>query len=95
MFVGILRPFISIEAREFSVLAITEGIWTITFIYSKDKNRHIDIENVNYFSLVAKNLISVLQWSTDKRDDAGVISKQQYSIFNWVMKNIVNSYLTS
>jgi len=85
LFIGVIRPCTNIGVRGIAGSAIAEGIGTIAFTLtdSKDQKHHIEIENVIYLPSAAKNLVSVSQWSADKQDDAGVSSKQQYSIFSW------------
>ena len=65
--------------------AIAEGIVTIELRItdSKGKKHVIRIDKVIHLPSSAKNMISVSQWSVDKQDDAGVMSKQRLSIFNW------------
>ena len=65
--------------------SLAEGIGTVQFtITDEDGIQHtICLNNVIYLPSAAKNLISTSQWSREKQDDCGVLSRQTYSIFMW------------
>ena len=65
--------------------SLAEGIGTVQFtITDEDGIAHtITLSNVIYLSSAAKNLISTSQWSRDRHDDCGVLSREKYSIFMW------------
>ena len=62
-----------------------EGIGTVKFMImdSEGVYREIDLENVVFLPGAAKNLISVSQWSRDRGDDAGVLTRGKFSYFMW------------
>ena len=57
----------------------------VQFIIKDEAGIHhtITLKNVIYLSSVSKNLISASQWSRDKQDDCGVLSREKYKIFMW------------
>ena len=65
--------------------SLAEGIGTIQFTIKDEHNiaHKIELHNVIYLSSAAKNLISTSQWSRDRQDDCGVLSREKYSIFMW------------
>ena len=84
LFAGKIQQCSNIGVRGVSGSAIEDFIRTIEFriTYSKKKKHFIRIDKVIYLPSVSKNLISASQWSVDRQDDDGVISKQQFSVFN-------------
>ena len=85
LFSGKIQQCSNIGVRRVSGLVIAEVIGTIESRITDFKGmRHvIRITKVVYLPSAAKNIISVSQWNINKQDDAGNISKQQFSIFNW------------
>ena len=83
LFVGEIRPISNIGVKGIAGSAKAEGIGTIEFVILDDnKEEHkIRLENVIYLPQAAKNLISISQWSKDKKDNCGVLSRRivQYS----------------
>ena len=49
----------------------------------KDVRQKIQLKNVIYLPESAKNLISTTQWSKEKGDDCGILSRGSYSTFFW------------
>eukprot|EP00957_Ditylum_brightwellii_P119364 9106151-Ditylum_brightwellii.AAC.1 len=43
----------------------------------------IELENVLYIPSIPNNIISISQWSTERKDDCGIMSWGSYSIFLW------------
>lgn len=85
MFVGEIRPISNIGVKRIAGSAKAEGIGTIEFMILHDnKGEHkIRLENVIYLPQAAKNLISISQWAKDKKDNCGVLSRRDCSIFLW------------
>ena len=85
LFVGEIKPISNIGVKGISGSAMAEGIGTIEFtIVDDNKEEHkIRLENVIYLPQAAKNLISISQWAKDKKDNCGVLSRGNCSIFLW------------
>ena len=77
MFVGEIQRCSNIGVSVVYGLAITESIGTIEFKITDSMGRKHDIRINKFIFLLstAKNLISVSQWSVDKQDYVGVMSK--------------------
>eukprot|EP00957_Ditylum_brightwellii_P127357 9711031-Ditylum_brightwellii.AAC.1 len=43
----------------------------------------IELDNVLCISSAPKNLISISQWSEERKDDRGILTRCNYSIFLW------------
>ena len=85
MFAGEIQQCSNIGVRGVAGSVIAEVIGEIEsrIIDSKGMKHVIMINKVVYLPSAAKNRISVSQWSVDKQDDAEIISKKRFSIFNW------------
>eukprot|EP00957_Ditylum_brightwellii_P024589 1857327-Ditylum_brightwellii.AAC.1 len=59
------------------------GIGTIVFQITDSMGRvhTIELENVLYIPDDPKNLISITQWSEERQDNYGILSRDTYSIF--------------
>ena len=64
---------------------MVKGIGTVTFTVTDDQGIEstIKLDNVIHLPEASKNLISISQWSRDRKDDCGVISRGEHSIFMW------------
>ena len=62
-----------------------KGIGTVKFMILDLKGvyHEIVLENVVFLPGAVKNLISVSQWSRDRGDDAGVLTRGKFSYFMW------------
>eukprot|EP00957_Ditylum_brightwellii_P094593 7204765-Ditylum_brightwellii.AAC.2 len=60
-----------------------EGIRTVVFLITDSKGieREIKLENGLYIPDAPKNLISISQWSRERKDNCGVFLRGTYSIF--------------
>ena len=47
------------------------------------KSHTITLHKVIFLPSAAKNLISVSQWSSDRKDDCVITSRGTYSLFTW------------
>eukprot|EP00957_Ditylum_brightwellii_P171549 13060405-Ditylum_brightwellii.AAC.1 len=45
--------------------------------------KNIELENVLYIPSIPNNLISISQWSADRKDDSGILPRGSYSNFLW------------
>ena len=79
------KPSSDIGVKGIAGSSMAEGIGTIQFTITNDTNtKHkIKLDNVIYLLTEANNLISITQWSSDRKDVCGVISRSKYSIFMW------------
>eukprot|EP00957_Ditylum_brightwellii_P131129 10001558-Ditylum_brightwellii.AAC.1 len=61
------------------------GFGTIIFQITDStlEAKTIELENVLYIPSIPKSLISISQWSTERKDDCGILSKGNYSISLW------------
>ena len=85
LFVGDIRPISNIGVKGISGCAQAEGIGTVEFTLLDDKKEehNIRLDNVIYLPVAAKNLISISQWTKDRKDNCGVISRGDCSMFLW------------
>jgi hypothetical protein len=62
-----------------------QGIGTVSFSLKDDAGvtHNIDLQNVIFFPQAAQNLISVSQWSNDRKDNCSVTSRATDSTFTW------------
>eukprot|EP00957_Ditylum_brightwellii_P036750 2783001-Ditylum_brightwellii.AAC.1 len=44
---------------------------------------HVELEDVLYIPDAPKSLISIAQWSEERKDNCGILSQGTYSIFMW------------
>ena len=82
---GTLKPLKDIGVVGVSGKCQAEGMGTVVFDVIDDQGirNKITLERVIYLPSSSKNLISISQWSNDKGDDCGVISRGEYSLFMW------------
>ena len=61
------------------------GEGTIQFKLTDDEGvEHlITLEKVLYLPSAPKNLISVSQWASDRKDNCGITSRENHSVFMW------------
>eukprot|EP00957_Ditylum_brightwellii_P120738 9209970-Ditylum_brightwellii.AAC.1 len=60
------------------------GIGTIFWITDSTlEAMTIELENVLYIPSIPKNLIFISQWTIERKDDCGILSRGNYSIFLW------------
>eukprot|EP00957_Ditylum_brightwellii_P054458 4126087-Ditylum_brightwellii.AAC.1 len=61
------------------------GIGTIVFKITNIalEAKAIELQNFLYMPSIPKNLISISQWSAERKDDCGILSRGSYSIFLW------------
>eukprot|EP00957_Ditylum_brightwellii_P043223 3275593-Ditylum_brightwellii.AAC.3 len=61
------------------------GIGTIVFQIADSMGRDstIELENVLYIPDAPNNLIFITQWSEERQDNCGILSRGTYSIFMW------------
>ena len=62
-----------------------EGIGTVSFVIKDDNGKvhSIILHKVIFLPSAAKNLISVSQWSLDRKDDCSITSRGTHSLFTW------------
>ena len=77
----IISTNISVKGVADSSLANGIGAVQFTIKYEAGIQHTITLENVIYLPSAAKNLISPSQWSRDKQDNCGVLSRKKYAIF--------------
>eukprot|EP00957_Ditylum_brightwellii_P008438 639227-Ditylum_brightwellii.AAC.1 len=60
-----------------------EGIRTVVFQLTDSIGNvhHIELENVLYITDAPKNLISITQWSEERKDNRSILSQGAHSIF--------------
>ena len=80
-----MRPAPTIGVTGVAGSLQASGIGTIKFILTDDQGlkHNIQLKNVIYLPESAKNLISTTQWSKDKADNCGVLSRGTFSTFMW------------
>ena len=61
------------------------GIGTIQFILQDDEgvDHLITLDNVLYLPSAPKNLISVSQWASNRKDNCGIITREHFSVLKW------------
>eukprot|EP00957_Ditylum_brightwellii_P208433 15357415-Ditylum_brightwellii.AAC.1 len=62
-----------------------EGFRTVVFQLTDSMVgvHQIELENVLYIPDAPKNLMSIAQWSEERKDNCGILSQGTYSIFMW------------
>ena len=85
LFVGDITPLASVGVRGINGVSLAEGIGTVRFDVKDDdgKVHEITLHNVLYLPDASKNLISISQWSEEKQDNCGIISRGDHSLFMW------------
>ena len=85
LFVGDIRPMNSVSVRGINGESLVEGIGTVRFRISdaEEEEHEITLENVLYLPNTSKNLISISQWSEDREDDCGIMTRGEHSLFLW------------
>ena len=85
LFTTMSEPSSRIGVKGVSGCSTAAGIGSIRFSMIDSNNiKHIvDLDNVIYLPEAAKNLISTSQWSREKHDNCGILSRGTYSIFLW------------
>ena len=85
VFIGDIKESPNIRVKGVSGTSQASGIGKIKFTITDKEGRlkEILLENVIYLPESPKNLISISRWSRDQKDDCGIMSRGQYSIFLW------------
>ena len=62
---------------------MANGVGSVRFKLKDDggKSHEITLNNVLYLPEASKNLISISQWSAEKGDNCGIISRGDHSLF--------------
>mmetsp|Transcript_43713 Transcript_43713/g.52392 ORF Transcript_43713/g.52392 Transcript_43713/m.52392 type:complete len:117 (+) Transcript_43713:2610-2960(+) len=92
MFISKPEPSTKIWVAGASGNCQAAGVGTIKFsITTNNGSKHlITLYNVIYLPQCAKNLICILKWSEDRKDDTEILSRRSYSIFLWDNDNRQN-----
>ena len=79
------KPITNVGVKGVAGTMPAKGIGTITFSLKDDDGvtHDITLHNVIFFPQAAQNLISVSQWSMDRRDNCSVTSRATHSTFTW------------
>ena len=85
LFVGGINVAPNIRVKGVSGTSQASGIGRIKFTITNNESRQQEIllDNVIYLPKSPKNLISISRWSRDQKDDCGIMSRGEYSIFLW------------
>ena len=85
LFVGEVNSVSEVGVKGINGVTQAEGIGRVKFrILDDDDNLHdVTLDNVLYLPGAAKNLISISKWSEDKRDNCGIMTRGDYSLFMW------------
>eukprot|EP00957_Ditylum_brightwellii_P180988 13788176-Ditylum_brightwellii.AAC.1 len=72
------------------------GIGTVVFQITDStlEVKTIELENVLYIPSISKNLISISQWSTKRKDDCGILSRETILCPYGTMMHLRNLYHT-
>ena len=90
LFVGDVTLLDGVGVRGINGTSMAKEIGTIKFEMKDDdgKSHTITLENVLYLPEASKNLISISQWSEQKKDNCGIMSRGEYSLFSGTTTSI-------
>ena len=85
LFIGEINPLTSVGVRGINGISRAEGTGTVKFEIRDDeeKSHEITLHNVLYLPQASKNLISISQWSEERGDNCGIMSRGEGSLFLW------------